>query len=110
MRNVSCGRLVKGETVRMEDELIRNAQRGDTVAFQALVERYSAVAWRVARVLLPERQEAVDALQEAWLDAWRGLPSYSPTRPFLPWPLSVVATRCRMTDRRLSLESKSLLP
>ncbi len=94
----------------MEDELIRNAQRGDTVAFQALVERYSAVAWRVARVLLPERQAAEDALQEAWLDAWRGLPSYSTTRPFRPWLLAVVANRCRMTYRRRSLETVPLLP
>lgn len=73
----------------MEDDLISRALQGDTVAFQAIVKRYSEVAWRVARVLLPDCQAAEDALQEAWLDVWRGLPGYSTTRPFRPWLLAV---------------------
>jgi RNA polymerase sigma-70 factor (ECF subfamily) len=80
----------------MGDDLISRAQRGDTAAFQAIVEHYSEVAWRVVRVLLPGRHEAEDALQEAWLDVWRGLPGYSTSRPFRPWLLAVVANRCRM--------------
>jgi RNA polymerase sigma factor (sigma-70 family) len=61
-------------------------------------------------VVLPDCQAAEDALQEAWLDVWRGLPGYSHTRPFRPWLLAVIANRCRMTYRRRSLETVPLLP
>lgn len=89
----------------MEENLIVSAQQGDAEAFQALVERYSDVAWRVARVWLPDRQTAEDGLQEAWLAVWHGLPSYSTNRPFRPWLLTVVANRCRMVYRRQSLKT-----
>jgi RNA polymerase sigma-70 factor (ECF subfamily) len=94
----------------MEENLIVSAQRGDTVAFATIVERYTDVAWRVARILLPDRQTSEDALQEAWLDVWRALPSYSIKRPFRPWLLKVVANRCRMMYRRRSLQTVPLLP
>lgn len=84
----------------MEDELIRRAQQGDAAAFRALVERYAPGAWRVARVLIPSPEQAEDALQEAWIDIWRGLPSFDTARTFRPWLLTVVGNRCRMHRRR----------
>ncbi len=92
----------------MEDALIRRAQAGEQSAFRALVEQYTPVAWRVARALLAERGAAEDTLQEAWLDAWRGLPQLDPARPFRPWLLTIVANRCRMQARRRSLPTRTL--
>lgn len=92
----------------MEDELIRRAQEGDTSAFRALVERFTPKAWRVARILLHEQSQAEDALQEAWIDVWRGLPHYDITRPFVPWLLAVVGNRCRMQRRRPSQSTTPL--
>ena len=94
----------------MEENLIVYAQHGDAVAFETIVKRYTDVAWRVTRVLLPDRQTAEDALQEAWLDVWHGLPGYSTRRPFRPWLLSVVANRCRMLYRRRSVITVPLQP
>ncbi|MGO8946346.1 MAG: RNA polymerase sigma factor [Ktedonobacterales bacterium] len=94
----------------MEENLIVSAQHGDAAAFETIVKRYTDVAWRVARILLPNRQTAEDALQEAWLDAWRGLSRYSTKRPFRPWLLAVVANRCRMVYRQRSLPTVALLP
>lgn len=92
----------------MRDEMIRRAQRGDTVAFRALVEAYSPGAWRVARILVRDRGQAEDALQEAWIDVWRGLPSFDTARPFHPWLLTIVGNRCRMLGRRHSLTTQPL--
>jgi RNA polymerase sigma factor (sigma-70 family) len=39
-------------------------------------------------------------VQEAWLDAWRGLGRFEPGRPFRPWLLALVANRCRRAARR----------
>lgn len=92
----------------MEDELIRRAQLGDTIAFRALVESYTPGAWRVARVLIPNTEQAEDALQEAWIDVWRGLPRFDNARPLRPWLLAIVGNRCRMQRRRHTPRTESL--
>jgi RNA polymerase sigma factor (sigma-70 family) len=84
----------------MDDVLIGRAAAGDEAAFRQLVERYAAAAGRTARVLLADPAAAEDAVQEAWVDAWRHLPRFTPGRPFRPWLLTLVANRCRMAARR----------
>ena len=84
-----------------EDDLIRHAQSGDTAAFRELVQAYTKVSGLTARVLLENPGDAEDAVQEAWLDVWRGLPTFVVGRPFRPWLLAVVKNRCRMLARGL---------
>lgn len=83
-----------------EDDLVRRARLGDQDAFRQLVEVYGTLTERTARVLLADRSDAEDAVQEAWLDAWRGLRGFELGRPFRPWLLTVVGNRCRMVARR----------
>ena len=92
----------------MEDAIIQRAQLGDQAAFRQLVEAYADVAWRTARVLLADREAAQDALQEAWLDAWRGLPRFQRGRLFRPWLLTLVANRCRMAARHKRVSTVTL--
>jgi RNA polymerase sigma factor (sigma-70 family) len=73
---------------------------GDAEAFRSLVYAYAPLTERTARVLLHSRERAEDAVQEAWLDVWRGLRGFDPDRPFRPWLLTVVANCCRMDLRR----------
>ena len=91
-----------------EDDLIRRARLGDQDAFRQLVETYGMLTERTARVLLSDRSDAEDAVQEAWLDAWRGLAGFELGRPFRPWLLTVVGNRCRMVARRRKLTSVPL--
>lgn len=88
-----------------EDDLIRRARLGDQEAFRQLVEIYGTLTERTARVLLADRSDAEDAVQEAWLDAWRGLAGFELGRPFRPWLLTIVGNRCRMVARRRKLPS-----
>lgn len=92
----------------MEREIVQRAQRGDQRAFQQLVESYGQLAWRTAYILLPDPGLIEDALQEAWLDVWRGLTTFQPARPLRPWLLAIVANRCRMVARRQHLPTLSL--
>lgn len=84
----------------MEDELIARAQQGDTLAFRELVEQYSNLAWRTARVLLGDSARAEDATQEAWLDVWQSLHRFELGCPFRAWLLALLSNRCRMIGRR----------
>ncbi|HVF99807.1 MAG TPA: RNA polymerase sigma factor [Chloroflexia bacterium] len=88
-----------------EDDLIRRARSGDTAAFRELVLAYTKVSALTARVLLENPGDAEDAVQEAWLDVWRGLPTFGAGRPFRPWLLAVVKNRCRMLARGLKAPS-----
>jgi RNA polymerase sigma-70 factor (ECF subfamily) len=84
----------------MQDELIQQARAGDAAAFQQVVNDYNPLVWRVVRTLLADRTLVEDIVQDAWLDAWCGLPHFDPRRPFRPWLLTIVANRCRMSNRR----------
>lgn len=76
-----------------EDELIREAQRGDVDAFEELVRRYEQPAFRTAFLITRDATEAEDAAQEGFLRAHRALPGFKLGRPFRPWLLRIVANQ-----------------
>lgn len=81
-----------------EAALVTRVVAGDRAAFGVLVERYAAVARRVARAVLGNAEDADDAAQDAMLSALLKLDQYDPRRPFGPWLLRIVANAA--TDRR----------
>src|SRR6184192_1183772 len=81
-----------------EAALVARVRAGDRAAFGTLVERYAAVARRVARAVLSDPDDADDAAQDALLSALVKLEQYDPRRPFGPWLLRIVANAA--TDRR----------
>lgn len=72
-------------------DLVAKAQQGDEQAFAALVALYERPARRVAWQVLGNRPDADDALQEAWLVAWRRLDSLREPDRFGPWLYRIVA-------------------
>jgi RNA polymerase sigma factor (sigma-70 family) len=93
----------------LEYELIRLARAGDSEAFRQLVDAYADLTGRLAETLLGgDRRAAEDALQEAWLDAWRSLNRFQLDKPFRPWICKLVANRCRMNQRRRHFQTVPL--
>src|SRR5690242_3993267 len=86
--------------IAQQDEalLVARVVAGDRAAFGVLVERYAAVARRVARAVLGNAEDADDAAQDAMLSALVKLEQYDPRRPFGPWLMRIVANAA--TDRR----------
>ncbi|HYY61838.1 MAG TPA: sigma factor, partial [Burkholderiales bacterium] len=60
----------------MTAELAALAARGDSGAFEALMRRHNRMLFRTARAILRDDAEAEDALQEAYLQAYRSLASF----------------------------------
>jgi RNA polymerase sigma-70 factor (ECF subfamily) len=76
---------------RAEDHaLIRRAQAGEEAAFQTLVERHRARAWRVARGLVGSDEDAQDLVQEAFLRVFRSLSSFDFAHGFTTWLYRIV--------------------
>jgi len=73
-----------------DHELIRRAQRGDEDAFRILVERHQQRAFRIARTLVPSRDDAADLAQEAFLRIFRSLDRFDFNHEFTTWLYRIV--------------------
>lgn len=73
---------------------IARSRAGDRDAFRHLVERYQREAYAHALAITGDRDLASDAVQDALIDAWRGLPRFERGRDFYPWLYTLVRHRC----------------
>ena len=68
-----------------EQELVRAAAGGDTEAFERLVRTYENKIYHLALRMCGSSEEASDIAQEAFLAAWRALPSFRGEANFATW-------------------------
>lgn len=73
---------------------IRSCRSGDANAFRYLVERYQNQAMAHAVAILGNPTDAEDALQEAFLDAYRALDRFDEGRSFYSWFYTILRNRC----------------
>jgi len=76
------------------------AGAGDEAAFARLVATYHADMARVAFAVCGDRELAEDAVQAAWLIAWKKLHSLRDPDRVRPWLLAVTANEARQLLRR----------
>jgi RNA polymerase sigma-70 factor (ECF subfamily) len=83
-----------------DDDLIREAQRGDRSAFDSLVRRYDQSVLRLALHMLGNEQDAQDVHQEAFLKAYRHLGNFRFECSFYTWLYRIVTNLCLDQLRR----------
>jgi RNA polymerase sigma factor (sigma-70 family) len=88
-----------GDRPLAEDELVAHAKQGDTLAYGILVEEHQTIAFRTAYLITGSAADAEDAVQEAFVKAYRSLARFRPGAPFRPWLLSIVANEARNRRR-----------
>ncbi|MFL5673610.1 MAG: RNA polymerase sigma factor [Chloroflexota bacterium] len=77
------------------DALVERARRGDDVAFGLLVQARVQATLRTARAILGNEAEAQEVSQEAFVSAWRNLPTLRDVDRFDAWLNRIVLNRCR---------------
>ena len=77
-----------------DDDLIREAQRGDRAAFDSLVRRYDQSVLRLSLHMLGNEQDAQDVNQEAFLKAYRHLGNFRFECSFYTWLYRIVTNLC----------------
>ena len=90
--------------------IIRQVLAGDVNAFASIVDRYHARCLRVATHLLGDVDEAEDAVQEAFVRAYRHLGSFRPSTVrgndpsdgFGAWVMRIVVNQCRTRAARMA--------
>jgi RNA polymerase sigma-70 factor (ECF subfamily) len=84
-----------------ERELLAAARRGDEDAYDAIVERHRGELHAHCYRMLGSVPDAEDALQEALLRAWRGLPGFEGRSSLRSWLYRIATNAClKAIERR----------
>jgi len=76
-----------------EASLVRDAQRGDGVAFSAIMRRYNRRLYRTARAILKDDSRAEDALQDAYIGAFHHLRDFRGDAALGTWLTRIVVNQ-----------------
>jgi len=93
-----------------DQALVEKAKTGDYQAFEALVNRYEGKVYRLSMRMLRNQEDAEDALQEAFLQVYRGLKGFEGRSSFSTWLFRLATNVCLMKIRHRETEPARLLP
>src|SRR4029079_14627430 len=84
----------------MRTRLVERARDGDEVAFTELVDLDGDLCYAIAFRILRDVERAQDAVQQAFLLAWRELPRLRDPERFTPWLHRLLVNACYEEHRR----------
>jgi len=89
-------------SVAREDEhlLVAAAKKGDATAFEELVSRYEDKIFRLTKNITGNREDAEDAMQDAFLKAYSHLQGFHGDSRFYTWLVRIAANESLMRLRK----------
>jgi RNA polymerase sigma-70 factor (ECF subfamily) len=81
--------------------IIQEVLAGDVEAFSRLVDRHYDRCARIAMRILGNREDAEEAIQDAFLRAFRALASYEDRERFSAWLSRILINQCRTIRTRV---------
>jgi RNA polymerase sigma-70 factor (ECF subfamily) len=94
MQNAALSRPTAASAQTADVELAARAANGDEAAFETIMRRHNRLLFRTARSILKDDAETEDALQEAYLRAWRALASFRADAKLSTWLVRIVINEC----------------
>jgi len=79
----------------LERELVLKCRAGDPRFYEPLVRAYEPQGMGMALGMMGNREDARDALQEAFVRAFQALDQFDLSRPFGPWFFQILRNQCR---------------
>lgn len=83
-----------------DPELVARIRAGDMRAMEVLMRRHNRTLYRTARAILRDDAEAEDAVQEAYLHAYRALGTFRGESKLSTWLVRITANEALMRRRR----------
>jgi len=89
--NSDSGTLIDVETPPItqtslsDGEIVARVRAGETTLFEVLMRRHNQRVYRVARAVLKDETEAEDAMQQAYINAFRHLDQFAERAQFSTW-------------------------
>src|SRR6266853_1407091 len=89
-------------------DLVHASKNGDVVAFEELVKRYDRKLLRIAQHVTHNREDAQDAVQEAFLKAFQNLSQFREDSKFSTWLIRITINQSLMKLRKQATRDVSL--
>ena len=89
--------------------IARRIGTGDRASFELLMRRYNRRLYRLARSVMRDDAEAEDALQEAWLSAYRSIGQFRSDSTLSTWLSRMVLNEC-LGRLRKSARRQNVIP
>src|SRR5262245_9536171 len=89
--NSDSGTLIDVETLPVtqtslsDGEIVARVRAGETALFEILMRRHNQRVYRVARAVLKDETEAEDAMQQAYINAFKHLDQFAERAQFSTW-------------------------
>jgi RNA polymerase sigma-70 factor (ECF subfamily) len=83
-----------------DEQLVHAAQGGENRAFDELVRRYQDKVYRLSYKILRHEDDAAEALQDAFLSAYRGLKNFKSESTFSTWLYRIATNASLMKYRK----------
>jgi RNA polymerase sigma factor (sigma-70 family) len=94
------GRNSALSTEDSDAELVQGIAANDHAAFERLMRRYNSRLFRVARAILKDDAEAEDAVQDAYLEAYRHIGEFRGQSQVATWLTRIAINQALMRLRR----------
>lgn len=98
-----------GAVIRPDADIVAAIVDGDVDAFAVLIDRYQGLCFRFAVRILGNRDDAEDALQEAFVRAFRGLTGCRDRERFGAWLYQIVVNECRTRATRRTRRDRQIV-
>ena len=93
------------EAVLSDRALVQRTMRGDDKAFEIIMRQNNCALYRAARSILQDDAEAEDAVQEAYLRAYRALDSFQGESKLTTWLTRIVINEALQKMRKRKHET-----
>ena len=109
LSNASKSKEASEESSKKGDhDLVQRVQAGDSAAFRALFDKYHRRAFAVAMGVVKNEDDALDAVQEAFVKVHKNIHKFQGSSAFYTWLYRIVMNvsidHVRRTSRRKSLD------
>jgi len=91
-----------------EQKFYRTREQQLDEQFSEIVEAYSSMAYNIALRMLRNTADAEDAVQEAFISAYRAFPKFKGQSKLSTWLYRIVVNACLMKIRKEQVRSKYL--
>ena len=98
----------EGSSKKDDHDLVQRVQAGDSAAFRALFDKYHRRAFAVAMGVVKNEDDALDAVQNAFVKVHKNIHKFQGSSSFYTWLYRIVMNvsidHIRRTSRRKSLD------
>jgi RNA polymerase sigma-70 factor, ECF subfamily len=90
-------------------ELVHACKKGDVAAYEQLVKRYGRRLLRISQTVTRNREDAEDAVQEAFLKAFQNLAAFREDCQFSTWVIRITVNQSLMKLRKHHTQKEASL-